>query len=261
MCVYVCVFVCACMCVCVCEYVFVCTCLCVCVCVCEGERECVCVCACLSVCLPVCLSVCLSACLSVCLFVCVCVCTVATGTKIMVKQTQMQQVQVLLFQYSYAITTLQVHIQYDIYIKNEKNTKKTMATGCMQNKTNFNPVAETAVQQKCTARRSMTKKDERGQERRTHIYNYTHAPRVPLTYLVTHHRAASGGGSWVSDPPLPLPQKCTSVCFCVFFFATCLFSPFSCVSSIIDYNNEQGKLRWIFKVNYCTEVFCFRGRK
>ena len=33
------------------------------------------------------------------------------------------------------------------------------------------------------------------------------------------------------------------------------FFPFSCVSSILEYNNKQGKPGWIFKVNYCGEVF------
>ena len=56
-----------------------------------------------------------------------------------------------------------------------------------------------------------------------------------------------GAGGRGADTPLPppLPPKCTPVCF-VFFgfcFFTCLFSPFSCVSSILDYNHEQGNPR------------------
>ena len=52
-----------------------------------------------------------------------------------------------------------------------------------------------------------------------------------------------GGGGWGGGMYLRL---------FFFFFVPALF-PFSCESSILDYNNEQGKPRWIFKVNYCGE--------
>ena len=62
--------------------------------------------------------------------------------------------------------------------------------------------------------------------------------------------------------PPPYPKVSPSVFVCLFFYLQ--FFSFSCVSSILDYNNEQGKPRWIFKVNYCGElffeVFCFCGK-
>ena len=52
----------------------------------------------------------------------------------------------------------------------------------------------------------------------------------------------------------PLPPKCTSVCFFGVFLVP-FFSFLVCLPSILGYNNEQGKPRWIFKVKYCGELF------
>ena len=79
----------------------------------------------------------------------------------------------------------------------------------------------------------------------------------------TQPRAPTGVGTGLNFPGFrtpPAPKMYLRLFVCLF-----AFFPFSCVPSILDDNNEQGKPRWFFKVNYCGElffeVFCYHGQK
>ena len=74
---------------------------------------------------------------------------------------------------------------------------------------------------------------------------------------ITLNRAGSGGGgSWVPDPSLP-PKMYLHLFFLICFVPA--FFLFSCMSSILDYNDEQGKPR-CGSILILWSVFCFRGK-